>query len=285
MDDGGTNRTLEIAKEYATRYPESIFPIHKENGGYGTTVNYSIEHATGKYFKLLDGDDWFDRNGLLQFLFMLRTAAADVVVTPVYRAEEGSDTLMEYPFHAISGGCPILISEMKVNQVFGHWNICFRTDVLRTSGVNLPSHMLYTDAFFNSVSFAKAKTIQSFNEAVYCYRIGWAGQSVSRETSIKHIGDLKTITLQLCRFCRNSRKLRMGMLNISGNVWRQIIIVLSARFCCLLSIGRHLRNSNNLIRKFRALIWRYISRRKDGNPRQACWYGYLLKPAIERSGY
>ena len=60
VDDGGKDSTLDIAKEYANIYPESVFPIHKENGGYGSTVNYSLAHAHGKYFKLLDGDDWFD---------------------------------------------------------------------------------------------------------------------------------------------------------------------------------------------------------------------------------
>lgn len=41
VDDGGTDRTLEIANEYAATYPNSIFPIHKENGGYGSVLNYT----------------------------------------------------------------------------------------------------------------------------------------------------------------------------------------------------------------------------------------------------
>ena len=57
IDDGGTDHTLEIAKEYAWKHPGTVIPVHKENGGYGSTINYSIEHATGKYFKQLDGDD------------------------------------------------------------------------------------------------------------------------------------------------------------------------------------------------------------------------------------
>ena len=64
VDDGGQDNTLAIAQKYAEKYPDSIYPVHKENGGYGTTVNYSAEHATGKYFRLLDGDDWFNTEGL-----------------------------------------------------------------------------------------------------------------------------------------------------------------------------------------------------------------------------
>ena len=56
VDDGSTDETLCIAQEYEKKFPDSFFAVHKENGGYGSTVNYSIAHATGKYFKLLDGD-------------------------------------------------------------------------------------------------------------------------------------------------------------------------------------------------------------------------------------
>ena len=82
VDDGGTDQTLEIAKEYAEKYPQSIIPVHKENGGYGTTVNYSIARATGKYFKLLDGDDWFDTEALCRLVKALRETDADIIYSP-----------------------------------------------------------------------------------------------------------------------------------------------------------------------------------------------------------
>ena len=64
VNDGSTDSTLEIAREYETKYPETFRVIDKINGGYGSTVNASIRVAAGRYFRLLDGDDWFDRDGL-----------------------------------------------------------------------------------------------------------------------------------------------------------------------------------------------------------------------------
>ncbi|MCD7790137.1 MAG: glycosyltransferase family 2 protein [Bacteroides thetaiotaomicron] len=43
VDDGGKDNTLKIAQEYVEKYPKSIFPVHKENGGYGFTINTSTE--------------------------------------------------------------------------------------------------------------------------------------------------------------------------------------------------------------------------------------------------
>ena len=67
-DDGGIDNTANIVKEYEEKYPNVVKLIHKENGGYGSTINKSLEIATGKYFKQLDGDDWYDSNNFKKFL-------------------------------------------------------------------------------------------------------------------------------------------------------------------------------------------------------------------------
>ena len=78
VNDGSTDSTLEIAREYETKYPDTFRVIDKKNGGYGSTVNASIKAATGKYFRLLDGDDWFDRDGLVKFIGELSAAEEDM---------------------------------------------------------------------------------------------------------------------------------------------------------------------------------------------------------------
>ena len=57
VNDGSTDGTLQIAREYEKQYPQTFRVIDKKNGGYGSTVNASIKAATGRYFRLLDGDD------------------------------------------------------------------------------------------------------------------------------------------------------------------------------------------------------------------------------------
>ena len=38
--------------------------VEKENGGHGDAVNCGLAHATGKYFKVVDSDDWVDKEAL-----------------------------------------------------------------------------------------------------------------------------------------------------------------------------------------------------------------------------
>ena len=54
------DETLQIAKKYEEKYPDIIRVIDKENGGHGDAVNAGLRNATGKYFKVVDSDDWVD---------------------------------------------------------------------------------------------------------------------------------------------------------------------------------------------------------------------------------
>lgn len=64
VDDGSTDSTARIADEYAEKYPGTVVPVHKENGGHGSGINTGINHATGIYFKVIDADDWADAEDL-----------------------------------------------------------------------------------------------------------------------------------------------------------------------------------------------------------------------------
>ena len=61
VNDGSKDRTAEIGKEYEEKYPGIVKLINKENGGHGDAVNAGLSHASGKYFKVVDSDDWVDR--------------------------------------------------------------------------------------------------------------------------------------------------------------------------------------------------------------------------------
>ena len=68
VNDGSTDDTLDKASKYANMFPESVSVINKENGGHGSGINVGIRAAKGKYFKVLDGDDWVRTDGLKELV-------------------------------------------------------------------------------------------------------------------------------------------------------------------------------------------------------------------------
>lgn len=205
IDDGGTDATLEIAKSFQSEHPTVFNPIHKENGGYGTTVNYSIEHASGKYFKILDGDDWMHTDGLDNLMEVLKEAEEDIVVTNYYRWKEEEEGWVYYTHNEPEGTVVDIKDGFTTRDPYGMWELVYKTDLLRKSGLKLPAHCLYTDRHYATIPFAFADTLRFTDAKVYCYRLGRDGQSMSVDSQLKHYKERFEGSIELCNFFRKQR--------------------------------------------------------------------------------
>ena len=86
INDGSKDHSSEIAREYVEKYPDTVVLVDKENGGHGSTINAGVERAKGKYFRVLDSDDWFNTVEFVEYVNRLQSEDADLVVTD-YRKE------------------------------------------------------------------------------------------------------------------------------------------------------------------------------------------------------
>lgn len=57
VDDGSTDRSLEIVQEYAAKH-DLLKVIHKSNGGVSSARNCGMSVAQGRYLWFVDADDW-----------------------------------------------------------------------------------------------------------------------------------------------------------------------------------------------------------------------------------
>ena len=94
VDDGSHDATGEIADEYAERHAGRVRAVHKPNGGHGSTINVGLELANGRYFKVVDSDDWVDVAAFGQLLATLRRfevsgADVDMVLSNFVYEKEG----------------------------------------------------------------------------------------------------------------------------------------------------------------------------------------------------
>ncbi len=198
VDDGGKDKSLEIAKSFENRFPGTFHAVHKDNGGYGSTVNYSIAHATGKYFKLLDGDDWMDRDGLSEILDALEKYDEDAIVTNYYIGPD--EKFLKLVTIKNTDKPVVRVKDFKTDFPWGMWALFYKTDVLKKSGVQLPEHCLYTDQVYSTIPFATAQTIRFISTPVYCYRYGRAEQSTSKASRIKHANEMINVCNYIFEF-------------------------------------------------------------------------------------
>ena len=91
INDGSVDNTELIAKEYVEKYPDTFKLFNKENGGHGSGINCGIRHAEGKYFKVVDADDWVEKSAFINLIKALRSSCADIVYSGFYWAyDDGS---------------------------------------------------------------------------------------------------------------------------------------------------------------------------------------------------
>jgi glycosyltransferase involved in cell wall biosynthesis len=64
VDDGSTDRSLEILQEWAGRSRFKVHVFTKPNGGQGSARNLGLEHATGEWVTFPDPDDRLDHDYL-----------------------------------------------------------------------------------------------------------------------------------------------------------------------------------------------------------------------------
>lgn len=186
VDDGGKDDTLKIVKEYEEKYPDSVFGVHKQNGGYGSVINTSIRLAKGKYFKQLDGDDWFATENLDEFVELLRSIDADYVVTPMrmFNEVDGSQVVRDY-FETTPEG-QYDFDEMDFQEISPMHCSTFRTELLQKNEITITEHCFYTDVELVNRPVPYMQTLYIWHKPIYIYRIGREGQSVSKTGVRKH---------------------------------------------------------------------------------------------------
>ena len=146
IDDGSKDKTAKIAEEYATEYPSDFFHVRKENGGHGSTINKGIELATGKYFKVLDGDDWIEPQGLKSIVMQMKSVDVDMIVSDRKRVYEATEKEEIDFFEGLVPGKLYDIGEAckSMGRMLFHGTF-FKTSILQENQIRIDEHRFYVD--------------------------------------------------------------------------------------------------------------------------------------------
>lgn len=207
VDDESKDDTRKIAKEYEKRFPGIVRVINKENAGHGSTINRGICEATGKYFKALDGDDWFETAALSHILKHLSDKTADIVVTDYYKCFEGAEpVLVQVDGIQTMKEDIVLQYEEQIPNIrwIPYHAAIYRTEILQKHTIRLDEKIFYVDTEFMLYPVPYLKTIMYLSYGLYCYRLGREGQSVSKTSRIKNITHGEKVAVALLNLYKNN---------------------------------------------------------------------------------
>ena len=141
IDDGSTDSSANICKEYAEKY-DGFEYYHKENGGTASARNLGLSKATGEYIGFVDSDDYIEPDMFQKFYNTAKEYDADIVyncmkdlgdyiyITPGYY---GIDKIKNTIFKGI---LPHLVSTGTFRTI--DWGNCariFKSSVIKENNI------------------------------------------------------------------------------------------------------------------------------------------------------
>lgn len=274
VNDGSKDRTAEIGKEYEEKYPGIVKLINKENGGHGDAVNAGLSHASGKYFKVVDSDDWVDRISLMKILNVLKNfeeeeQEVDMLIANYVYEKVGMEHKKVIRYDNVLPENQILkwdeIGQFHIGQYILMHSVIYRTDMLKLCQLTLPKHTFYVDNIYVYYPLPHVRTLYYMNVDFYRYFIGREDQSVNEKVMISRIDQQIFVTKMMIDMYElrriQSKKLRKYMLN-----YLAIMMTVSSILCI------RSKKKENLEKKKE--LWQYL-KQKDYGAFMKIRYGIL----------
>ncbi len=209
IDDGSKDNTGNISMKYQEMYPDSIHYIKKENGGHGSTINKGIELATGKYFRVLDGDDYVDCDNFYSYIEKLKKCDLDLVITNYCWVDNSRNKFKHNHkiFDELQTNTELEFNQKYDSSLFGLSTLSIKTNLLKESNLKITEKCFYVDVEFLIWAIYLSKTYTYFNDEVYMYRCVSTNQnSVSKKNMIRNIDMQKKVALKLCTLFEEFQK-------------------------------------------------------------------------------
>ena len=202
VDDGSTDGSAELAREYAKRHANFEF-FEQPNSGVSIARNNALERVRTPYLTFVDPDDVLPPDAWTTMFRQLRGSGSDFVVGAVERLE--GDRRYQTPSmirtNRIEGrGLTIAEAPLMLTDVFV-WNKIFVTEFWREAGITFPPRTRYQDQVALTDAYLKAQAFDVITEIVYEWRhrpaLNSATQMRKQLTNLQERIATKRSTLEL----------------------------------------------------------------------------------------
>ncbi|MDD6155535.1 MAG: glycosyltransferase family 2 protein [Lachnospiraceae bacterium] len=209
IDDGSVDDTLPKLRRFERKYPNTVRVVTKENGGHGSTINYGIKIATGKYFKVIDGDDWVNTANLFRLLTDVRNEEVDLIINPYMRVYEGTQKHIPIMYNLPSGIYSFEELAPNLSEISIH-AITYRTQLLQKNELHVREKCYYDDAEYVLYPLMYMEKVLILDYPVYNYRVGTVEQSINPQKVYKNRDMHKQIVLDCINFWNEEREFIIG---------------------------------------------------------------------------
>ena len=191
VNDGSTDDSLSVCKEYIKRYPETKL-INKPNRGLSDARNAGTAIATGKYIYYLDSDDWISSDALMVLYRFAIRYQCEVVQGGFYYAY---DNHLLYDNYLNKYKNPILLTRNEAMKALIEnryiknfaWGKLYRADIAKKYPFRKGT--CFEDAYWQHLIMNEVTSYGIVAKPLYYYR--QRDNSISGNFSLRNMDLLK----------------------------------------------------------------------------------------------
>lgn len=177
VNDGSTDSSLQVIEEMLEDSSLTVRIISKENGGHGSTINVGITEAKGKYFKVIDGDDWINIGEFEQFLEKIAHVDVDMIITNYSEQHIYNNEVLPISFKGkIQEN--VVLTGLPAKRIPMH-SLTYRTSILKNNNIQISEKTFYVDTEYTLLPLKYVENYIYFNFDLYQYFLGRPDQSMN----------------------------------------------------------------------------------------------------------
>jgi len=189
VDDGSTDRSVQIIKEYQES-DWRIKLLSQKNQGGGAARNKGMQEACGEYLMFLDADDYFEPDMLRLMAVRLDETGSDICVCKVRCWHEDLNFYTDEYAAMREEFLPekeVFSYQDMPGYIFNSfhnwpWNKMFRRSFVKENHLVFQEIKRTNDLYFTCTALVCAKKITTLKEVMVNYRVGAGGSCQNTNT-------------------------------------------------------------------------------------------------------
>ena len=179
--DGSPDNSIKIVQEMQKK-DNRIICINKENGGYGSVLEYAINNIKEEYFIICDPDDWLGKDAVEILYEAINNNHLDIVIGDKYLVYSDNESIEYSSSDPLKVSIPNKIYEKKDLGIFSLLAVSPHSKMYRVKnlkGIKFPYKVSYTDWYLYLYAVSKCNRIMYIDTPLSYYLIDRDGNSIS----------------------------------------------------------------------------------------------------------
>ena len=202
VDDGSTDNSSEILRQYQEKFSDRVRVLTKENGGQASARNLGIAQCKGEYIGFVDADDCVEKCMFEKMYMLAKKEQSDYVECQYqYLKVSGANKIEKLPCYGYVRPYSDK-REMFIDPLVSPWNKLYRAELLRENNITFPDGVVYEDTAFY------AKTIpfickSSFDSSEYVYHFLRQGSTMNAKKDAR-VGNIFPVIQDILDFYKEN---------------------------------------------------------------------------------